>query len=114
MCFLIVLDCPTEEIGIIGVQADSDLSSPHLSIIIDNNGPIYKQLTLHLSFSFNHYTMSSFTEKKYAAEEIEIENTQQIQNLYTPIDPPSRWSRIKTKVTTKQGWIGDYDYRALW
>jgi hypothetical protein len=62
--------------------------------------------------------MSSFTEKKYSAEEIQIESTQEVQDLYAPIEAPvtttSKWSRVKTKFTTVDGWIGDYDYRALW
>lgn len=65
--------------------------------------------------------MSSISEKKYSAEEIQIESTQEAQDLYTPVEVPntttntdSRWSRVKTKFTTVDGWIGDYDYRALW
>jgi hypothetical protein len=61
--------------------------------------------------------MSSFTteEKKYDADDIKIENVQEVQELYTPIAAPnSRRDHIKRKVTTRDGWIGDYDYRALW
>lgn len=61
--------------------------------------------------------MSSFTteEKKYGPEDIKIENVQEVQDLYEPVDPPNtRWNQIKHKVTTRDGWIGNYDYRALW
>lgn len=59
--------------------------------------------------------MSFSTEKKYIDEDITIENVQQVQDLYAPISPPTTtWTRIKHKVSTKDGWIGDYDYRALW
>lgn len=61
--------------------------------------------------------MSSFTteEKKYDGVDINIENVQEVQDLYTPIEAPnSRWAQIRHKVTTRDGWIGDYDYVALW
>ncbi|KAG2198775.1 hypothetical protein INT47_010561 [Mucor saturninus] len=60
--------------------------------------------------------MSSYTteEKKYNITDINIENVQEVQDLYTPIEAPnSRWAQIKHKVTTRDGWIGDYDYAAL-
>lgn len=53
-------------------------------------------------------------DQKYSADDIKIENVSQIQELYTPVQPPStRWARMKHKMTTRDGWIGDYDYRAL-
>lgn len=61
--------------------------------------------------------MSSYTteEKKYDITDINIENAQEVQDLYKPIEAPnSKWSQIKHKVTTRDGWIGDYDYAALW
>lgn len=61
--------------------------------------------------------MSSYTtdEQKYEADDIKIENVQKLQELYAPIPAPnSQWARVKHKFTTRDGWIGDYDYRALW
>lgn len=45
--------------------------------------------------------------------------TEQIQDMvYPQAIPPivqeSLGSRIKRKFITREGWIGDYDYRALW
>lgn len=54
-------------------------------------------------------------EKKYNADDIKTEDIQVAQELYQPVEAPnSKWAQIKQKVTTKDGWIGDYDYRALW
>lgn len=60
--------------------------------------------------------MSSFTtEKKYNPDDIETEKPQEIEQLYAPIDPPNtKWNQFKHKFTTRDGWIGNYDYRALW
>ncbi|CAO3635633.1 unnamed protein product [Mucor hiemalis] len=60
--------------------------------------------------------MSSFNtdEKKYNPDDIKTENTQEIEQLYAPIDPPNtKWNQFKHKFTTRDGWIGNYDYRAL-
>jgi hypothetical protein len=57
----------------------------------------------------------SLTDKKHTQDEIMIENVQQMQGLYTLAAPPTTaWTRIKHKVSTRDGWIGNYDYRALW
>ncbi|GAN08234.1 purine permease protein [Mucor ambiguus] len=64
--------------------------------------------------SLHNNNNSSSLDQKYSGDDIMIENVSQVQELYTPIQPPStRWARIKHKVTTRDGWIGDYDYRAL-
>ncbi|KAG2237762.1 hypothetical protein INT48_009701 [Thamnidium elegans] len=53
-------------------------------------------------------------EKKYNAVDIKTEDIQVAQELYQPVNAPSsKWAQIKQKVTTKDGWIGNYDYRAL-
>lgn len=53
-------------------------------------------------------------DQKYTVDDIMIENVSQVQEIYAPIQPPSTiWTRMKHKVTTRDGLIGDYDYRAL-
>lgn len=48
-------------------------------------------------------------------KDVRVENIHTAPSLYTPIVAPStKWDRIKHKFTTKDGWIGNYDYRALW
>jgi hypothetical protein len=55
------------------------------------------------------------TEAEKYTQEITTEGVDEVQDLYPAIDPPTtKWSRMKTKLTTRDGWIGDYDYRALW
>lgn len=56
----------------------------------------------------------SFTEKKQV-DEIKVENIHDLSDIYTPvIAPTASWSHLKYKLTTRDGWIGNYDYRALW
>jgi hypothetical protein len=55
------------------------------------------------------------TEAEKYTQEIKAEGVDEVQDLYPAIDPPTtKWSRMKTKLTTRDGWIGDYDYRSLW
>lgn len=60
--------------------------------------------------------MSCITEgKKYNVDDIQTEDIQTAQDFYPSVEAPSsRWTRIKQKATTRDGWIGNYDYRALW
>ena len=56
-------------------------------------------------------------DKKYQVEvETEKENDLEMYS-YAQVDAPSAkggvWSAIKRQVTTKEGWIGDYDYAGL-
>ncbi|KAG0740504.1 hypothetical protein G6F57_000843 [Rhizopus arrhizus] len=47
-------------------------------------------------------------------KDVRVENIHTAPSLYTPIVAPStKWDRIKHKFTTKDGWIGNYDYGAL-
>jgi hypothetical protein len=58
----------------------------------------------------------SSADKKYHVDDIQTEDSSAVGELYGTIDPPSTsgWNSIKHKFTTRDGWIGDYDYRALW
>ncbi|CAO3664583.1 unnamed protein product [Rhizopus stolonifer] len=53
-------------------------------------------------------------EKKTVTEDIRVKNVQDAQEIYTTmVAPTTKWERVKHKFTTKDGWIGNYDYRAL-
>ena len=59
--------------------------------------------------------MTLNVDEKYSAEDIQVETVQDSQDLYPPvIQPTKKWKSIKQKLTTRNGWIGDYDYKALW
>lgn len=54
-------------------------------------------------------------EKKTVTKGIRVKNVHDAQETYTTtVAPTTRWGRVKHKFTTKDGWVGNYDYRALW